>query len=1025
MRRILPSIQHWSAIAVGVLLGASSATAQIILNQTQPPATLVQNQLMGPGVFATGVTFNGNPGTVVPPLMTTLGQMGRFNGANTSLGINGGIFLCTNNASSHIPGPNDQLMQLGGGLGGGGFWASPDIDLSQLSAWPYWQVSAGGNIGNKAVLEFDFIPMKDMVSFRYVFSSEEYERWACSQYNDVFGFFISGPGIPTNINGPFTNNAMNLAMIPGSLSRVSINTVNSGLLNASNANGPDFTDPFRPCFDADPNWQANAQYYRSNGGEFIGFGQVQEPFASDAYYIQHNGMTVVLTASAAVECGQTYHLKLALGNVADNWFPSAVFIEGGSFRSSDRFSLTVDEGPNVEYTANDTIFIENDCDSVYLRFHRWGGFYLDEDLQISVEGTATNGVDVVPTIPGTVHFDQLDSTSVIAIAVPVDGDGVEELVIRIITCNGSKIQTYRYTIDQRAPLVVTLDDQTLTCPGEVTLTPTVTGGGEDPAEYTYMWNTGETTASITAMVLSSTQFWVTVKDCWSEAVTDSAWVFVPPYDPMVLTLTPDTAIPCLGTAELEVEATLGSGGYTYSWLLNTVEQGTNATLTVPAPLGAVYYVVEVTDQCGVVAMDSVLVTQAPPTPLVLTLPPDTAIACLGNADLAATVTGGGGVISYGWTNSAGAPVGNTSVINVPAAELETYTVTVSDQCGQTISGQVEVTTGPTPPLSITAIGDTVLCAGAPMVLQVVSVSGGGGAYNYVWTPGGTGSNGGTTYEVRVDDDAIFTLTVTDACGNSADTTLAAVVLDHAPLLITVSNDTIVCPGEQVPLWVEVSGGAGTSTITWPGLGTGSAVVWTAAPGGLAAVVNVTDACGQTVSSTVVVDVYPAQAWIEGQQLGDSEWRFQAITSPAEGVDLEWDLGDGTLVSGVTVVQHTYADVEAHWVYLYMETPEGCTAVDSMRTVPPSATIYFPNAFSPNGDGINESFGGEGVLLDRYELYVFDRWGGIIFQSKDQALRWDGTQKGEPVMNGVYQYKYLVRGLKMPLKQGFGHVMLVR
>ena len=144
-------------------------------------------------------------------------------------------------------------------------------------------------------------------------------------------------------------------------------------------------------------------------------------------------------------------------------------------------------------------------------------------------------------------------------------------------------------------------------------------------------------------------------------------------------------------------------------------------------------------------------------------------------------------------------MGSTALLNVPAADFEVYTVQVSDQCGQQEQAMVEVTTGPTPPLVIVAQGDTVMCANMPMVLQVLSVSGGGGSYSYAWTPPGTGTNVGATYEVRVEDDAYFLVTVTDECGNSADTLLAAVVLDHAPLVITTSNDTIVCPGEEVPL----------------------------------------------------------------------------------------------------------------------------------------------------------------------------------------------------------------------------------
>lgn len=1016
----------------GLLWVPEPLHAQLIINQSQTPTTLVQNMLMGPGVFATNVTFNGTPGNTVAPSggASTLGEIGRFNGSNTCLGLNAGVFLCTGNASSILPGPNDQLDQFTGGLGGAGFFISPDIDLSHLSAWPNWQVSGGNNIGNKSVLEFDFVPTSDMVSVRYVFSSEEYERWACSQYNDVFGFFISGPGIPTNINGPYSNNSMNLAFVPGTLSRVSINTVNSGQMNVSNANGPDFFDPFAPCFAADPNWQANSIYYRYNGGQWTfpaaGWGpQLEAPYNADPYYIQHNGMTVVLTASAAVECGQMYHIKLGVGNVADNLYCSAVWLEQNSFTSSNRFKLTVDAGPNVEYNATDTTFIENDCDSVYLRFHRLGGFYLDEWLQISTGGTATNGVDYLPALIDSVHFNQLDSFAIVPIKVPVDADGLENLIVNIITCNGTHVQTYDFPIDQRPPLVVTLEDTTLTCPADVTLTPTVTGGGNDPAEYTYLWNTGETTPSITAFVDETTQFWVQVKDCWTMPVTDSAWVFLPDYVPMELTLTPDTAIPCLGNADLTVSAQYGTGGYTYEWTLNGQVQGTDSVLNVPAPTAPVYYVATVTDLCGVEASDSVLVTLAPPVPLVLTLTPDTAIPCLGTADLIAHVSGGGGTLQYTWTHN-GDVVGTDSILNVPAAVQEIYTVQVSDQCGQTVQGQVVVTTGPTPPLSIVAEGDTVMCAGMPVVLNVLSVSGGGGAYSYAWSPGGTGPSNGQSLTATVDDDMAFTVTVTDQCGNSADTTLMAVVNDYPPLEIEVPNDTTVCPGQVVPLWVAISGGAGNYQVNWPGIGSGPQVDWTAGRYGRNITVEVTDACGTTAMASVDVTTLPAAASIDADELSEGTWRFEGDVVPPFGNVISWDFGDGTTASGALNVTHTYQDYNAYWVVLQIITPDGCVAVDSIQTRPPAATIYFPNSFTPDGDGTNDTFGGEGLLISTYELWVFNRWGQIVFESNDMANRWNGrTSDGEEVPQGIYQYKYIVEGLSMPKRQGFGHITLLR
>lgn len=1011
---------------LAILLGMQPVHAQLIINQTQAPTTLVQNYLMGSGVFASNVTFNGNAGSVVAPTFTTLGQIGRYNGSNTNIGFNGGVFLCTNNAVTHLPGPNDQLMRLGGGLGGAGFWTSPDIDLSQLTRWPNWQVSGGSNIGNKSVLEFDFIPTSDMMSVRYVFSSEEYERWACSEYNDAFGFFLSGPGI----NGPYSNGAINLAYVPGTLDPVCINSVNSGqeLVNANGwwAN----PDPWENCRDLYPSWLNNTQYYRYNGGQWPfaqppgGVPQLEAPYSTDPYYIQHNGMTVVLTASAAVECGVTYHMKLALGNVGDNDYPSAVWLESGSFTSSDRFSLAVDAGPTVDFNDPDTIFFENDCDSVYLRFNRWGGFYLDEYLQVQVEGSATNGVDVLPAIPDSVHFNQLDSSAVVAIAVPVDLDGPEELVVKLITCNGTKIKIYRFIIDQKPPLVVVLEDQDLDCPADVTLTPVVTGGGEEPGEYTYLWNTGETTPSITHFVDETTQFWVTVKDCWTSEVTDSAWVTLPQYVTMELTLSPDTAIPCLATADIQVGVQYGSGGYTYEWTLNGQVMGTDPILSAPAAVPPVHYVITVTDLCEVQATDSVLVSQAPPVPLVLTLSPDTAVACLGNADLTASVSGGGGVIQYTWTLG-GTLVGTDSILNVPAATYAVYTLQASDQCGQTVQGQVMVTTGPTPPLSVLAQGDTVMCAGMPMVLNVITVSGGGGNYSYSWTPSGTGNNGGAAYNVSVQNDTPFTVTVTDECGNQADTTVMAVVLDFPPLTIDVSNDTIVCPGETVPLWVLMSGGTGNYQVDWSSLGSGSDVSWIAGSDGRTFTVYVVDDCGTSASSSVVVDTYPAGVSIAALELGQGTWTFRGTTTPSFGNLVEWDMGDGTTVNDVLDVTHTYVDYDAHWVVLRITTPDGCLAMDSIRTTPPAATLYFPNTFTPDGNGINDTFGGEGVLVEQYELLIFDRWGGLVFESNSMDHRWDGTVDGEEPVTGIYAYRYRAKGLLMPLHQGFGHVNLLR
>lgn len=449
MARTLPASPH-ILISALVLAFSLPAHAQLVINQNQTPRNMVQNILMGPDVVISHVAYNGDTNNVVAPVATTVhGEIGTFNGFNTVLGFSG-VFLCAGSAQTILPGPNDQLTQYPGGLGGPGFFVTPDLDLSHLTGWEHWETNGGNNIGNKSILEFDFVPFNDMVSFNYVFSSEEYERWACSQYNDAFGLFISGPGIPTNINGPFTNNAMNIAFIPGSLAPVTINSVNSGRMNISNANGP-LGYPFQYCDTTNPNWQADSIYYRYNGGQWsypaaAAGPQLEAPYNTDPYYIQHNGLTVKLTASAAVQIGETYHIKMGIANTADNYYSSAAWIEGGTFAALDRFTLTVDAGYNVDLSDTVPVLYQNSTDSVFLRFNRWGGFYADEYLQLAVGGDAVAGVDYLPAIPDSLHFSQLDSAVVLPITLPVHATETRDLIIYLITSEGNKVATYHFIL---------------------------------------------------------------------------------------------------------------------------------------------------------------------------------------------------------------------------------------------------------------------------------------------------------------------------------------------------------------------------------------------------------------------------------------------------------------------------------------------------------------------------------------------------------------------------------------------------
>jgi hypothetical protein len=211
---------------------------------------------------------------------------GSFWGGPGSIGVSNGIIL-TSGSVNVAPGPNDS--------GNAGFNANTpgDLDLDIIS---------GCETYDACVLEFDFVPQYQYVWFDYVFASEEYHEYVY-QFNDAFGFFISGPGII----GPYSNGSENIALIPLTNIPVTINTVNCG-------------NPY------------NCEYYCTNCQFFVNNSQV--------LFTQYDAFTTVLTAWAEVEPYQTYHIKLDVGDGLDHVYDSGVFLQASSFCSGPATGIT-------------------------------------------------------------------------------------------------------------------------------------------------------------------------------------------------------------------------------------------------------------------------------------------------------------------------------------------------------------------------------------------------------------------------------------------------------------------------------------------------------------------------------------------------------------------------------------------------------------------------------------------------------------------------------------------------------------
>ena len=232
------------------------------LNSGLTPTDLA-NMLMGGGVTITNINYSGANIAA-----------GTFSGGTGIIGFESGIILSSGDIAN-VVGPNtyDGTTTYNGMPG--------DADLDALIP--------GYETYDSAVLEFDFVPASSVVTFEYVFGSEEYNEYVNSPFNDVFGFFING---------------VNCALIPGTwvVTPVSINNVNGGNPYGTDAN--------------------NSEFYRNNA--------LYDP-GPPTINTELDGLTVVLSVTTTVNAGETNHIKLAIADAGDYILDSDVFIKAESF----------------------------------------------------------------------------------------------------------------------------------------------------------------------------------------------------------------------------------------------------------------------------------------------------------------------------------------------------------------------------------------------------------------------------------------------------------------------------------------------------------------------------------------------------------------------------------------------------------------------------------------------------------------------------------------------------------------------
>lgn len=323
---------------------------------------------------------------------------------NSNLGLKKGLLLTTGTVNNAI-GPNNSGSTSGlAGLPG-------DKDLDYLST-----LQGSSTLSNDAcIVELDVFAATDELAFEYVFGSEEYPEFVNSNFNDIFAFFISGPGIAGD---PNINNQKNIALLPDNMTFVQINSVNNLL-----------------------NWE----YYRNNlGGKTIQY---------DGLTSDYKGVKQSLSAKSKVIPCNTYHLKFAIADRGDSSYDSGVFI-------SDLKSGTVNF--NVTYNSGIDYMIEKCTGEDVVNIKLSNPLDYTVSYKVTVGGTATQGVDYNMTIPNTITFNPGETTLSFPINPIADAitEGVETITITLSNNFGCGDVTYAtLTIELHdAPYAAILND---------------------------------------------------------------------------------------------------------------------------------------------------------------------------------------------------------------------------------------------------------------------------------------------------------------------------------------------------------------------------------------------------------------------------------------------------------------------------------------------------------------------------------------------------------------------------------------
>ncbi len=929
-------------LLTALLLMAGQTFAQLNVTSNHTAAQLVQ-KLLGTGVVVSNEVLTCDS-TQASGIFTALG---------TNLGVDSGIVLTsgsciTTTTATGISGPASTFVSN---------TTLPNYSDSDLANLIGTTVT---NIKDACKLEFDFVPTGDTVKFNYVFASDEYPTYNCSNFNDVFGFFISGPGI---------TGTQNIALVPGTTIPVAINSVNSGANLGPLCTSMGVGSPF------------TAFYVNNALGTTIAY----------------NGFTTVFTAIANTVPCSTYHIKLAISDKNDQILDSGVFLEAGSL-TSNGVSVT----NSTTSLSSPTDYIVEGCMPVNIKLTVAQPKPYPITLSLDWSGTATNGTDYplqanTKVLPA---FASLDSIYFVPFSDFIT-EGLESITLKIYNnsiCNNAPLDSVTYFVNDSIILDYSPLSDTI-CPGDTVM---LTAGSDTAVNLAWTPSltvtdpNSDTTFAFPA-VSTTYHLLATYGSC------PIANIDIP--IEVLNNLTVDAGLDdtiCVG-APIGLSATAGPPNINFSYSWSPGVDMNDSTLMsptyTPLTMGLQSIEVTATTDSGCFVKDTVDILVIEDDFAITNN--DTAI-CQGQSVQLGIV--GSPYWEYSWSPKFF--LNDTTIINpisTPDTSIAYFAQGSYPGCIPTAKTFfIDVQPNPVVQLGV----DRAVCDYDTLYIISDVQPDWYSLYTYSWTPPNA-VNDPTASEVifkQFQPGTTLNLAVTTPAGCIGTDDLV-VTVNPGDFLSIQGLDSGFCNPAEFQL-----GMTGAATYDWtPGYYLSDSTIGDPIIKPYNAVsYEVIGTSDKGCLDTAIITLVPYPSGVV--ELGEDVEIFddEELNLFAAGNCSFFDWTPITFLDRSDVSNPTAYGINRNMTYIVRgSTPDGCVALDSIDVIyNDGIVIEMPNVFDPKLGPVKVIKKGNWTL-DFYRIY--NRWGEEIFSTNDENEGWDGTYQNQA--QGIGNFVYYVQGTK--------------